>query len=490
MWHILGRFYRSLYARIVFIYLTSMIVLSLATVLVAVDQYDQLGREWLQRAQIGMARHLTNTMREPLSHGAASDEASAAARRLMTINPSLSLYVLDERGRVVGAYGDDQCGLGERVDRAAIDELLSDMPMLPVYATMPCRGDQGVFSVAPIVFGTAHSPGYLFVQLEANTRISMSEIWQTSSISRTLLITGCVALALTIAVGLLLFALLTRRFSKVTRAVQRFARGDHHQRIPDLIDDEIGRVGRAFNDMASTIEAQVNALRENDRQRRELVANLSHEFRTPLTSLHGYARQLGQRQLPDGSRECLEAIRLNVERLTRLAKQLSQMSRSDISDRLLCFEHFSLAELANDIVSKFRPRAEENGIALEVHNEADMAQVSADLELIDHALTNLVDNALFATNKGEQVTIRIRRFDGNRLKIGVRDTGIGMTADEIPLVSQRFYRTANSRKRGEGSGLGLAIVSDVLQRHESGLVIESRPGKGSCAWFTLPSANP
>src|SRR5699024_856004 len=111
-------------------------------------------------------------------------------------------------------------------------------------------------------------------------------------IVRSLLFAGIGALVLAAIVGLLLFALLTRPFSRLTRAVQRFADGDHSQRIPVRTDNEINSTARAFNDMAATIEAQVAALHENDRQRRELVANLSHDFRTPLTALRGYAEQL------------------------------------------------------------------------------------------------------------------------------------------------------------------------------------------------------
>ncbi|CAD5260346.1 MULTISPECIES: sensor histidine kinase [Halomonadaceae] len=482
----LRRTYRSLFARIVFVYLVSMIALSTTTTLVAVDQFNQLGREWLQRNEIDMAHHLTRVLQDSLDDGVDAPSTRAAVEQVMTINPALSLYALDTDGTVVGAYGPDRCGLGRRIDRGAIDELLSDMPMLPVYADMPCRGDEGVFSVAPITYGPQQQSGYLMVQLEANTDVSMANIWQTSSISRTLLIAGCVALALTLAVGLALFAFLTRRFSRLTRTVQHFAEGDYRQRSPESIDDEIGRLGRAFNDMAATIEAQVEALHDTDRQRRELIANLSHEFRTPMTSLLGYAKQLDRRPLDDETRSGLDAIRANVERLAQLADQLSQMSRANIAGRPLCPSTFSFAELANDILGKFHPRALEKGIELRVENQAAIAEVSADIELIDHALTNMVDNAITATNTGGTVSIRILEFDDTRLKIGVRDTGVGIPEKEIPLISQRFYRTTIGRERGEGTGLGLAIVSEVLKRHESQLVIESKPGKGTCIWFTLP----
>ncbi|WP_110657210.1 sensor histidine kinase [Salinicola halimionae] len=486
---VLRRTYRSLYARIALIYLASLIAMSLATAWIAVGQFDQLGREWLQRSQLDLAKNLATVMQTPLEQGADSAAAHRAAERIMSINPALSVFTLDEHGLVVAAYNARGCGLGANIDTAPIHQLLSSTPMLPVYAQMPCRDNDNVFSAARVTLGADHAPGYLYVSLEADTHMSMVGMWQTSSISRSLVIAGSVALALASGVGLLLFALLTRRFSRLTRAVQRFAAGDYAQRIESSMDDEIGRAGYAFNDMAATIEAQLDALSENDRQRREMIANLSHEFRTPLTSLRGYAQQLGNDMSPTDlkHREQLSAIFANVDRLTRLANQLSLLARVDVSDRPLNREPFSIHELANDIVGKFRPRAEAASISLVVTSEAGLALVSADLELIDRALTNLVDNALSATNAGGDVTLSISR-ESPGLQICVTDTGIGLAKEEIPLITQRFYRTAGSRGRGEGNGLGLAIVAEILRRHDTRLVIDSQRGEGTRCRFTLSSA--
>jgi len=485
----LGRIYRSLYARIALIYLASLIAMSLTTAWIAVGQFDQLGREWLQRSQLDLAKNLAAVMQAPLEHGADSVQAHSAAARIMSINPALSVFTLDEQGEVVAAYNDRGCGLGVDIDTAPIQQLLSSTPMLPVYAQMPCRDNDNVFSAARVTLGAEHVPGYLYVSLEADTHMSMVGMWQTSSISRSLLIAGVVALVLAGGVGLLLFALLTRRFSRLTRAVHRFAGGNYGQRIESSMDDEIGRAGRAFNDMAATIEAQFDALRENDSQRREMIANLSHEFRTPLTSLRGYAQQLSHDMASTDltHREALNAIFANVDRLTRLANQLSMLARIDVSDRPLKLEPFSVNELANDIVGKFQPRAESASISLAASSDAGLVMVNADLELIDRVLTNLVDNALSATDAGGHVTLSICSKSSD-VRICVKDTGIGLTKEEIPMITQRFYRTAGSRERGEGNGLGLAIVAEILRRHNTQLVIDSQPGIGTRFRFTLPSA--
>lgn len=482
--HAVARLCRSLYARLALVYLASLLLMSLATAWIAVSQFDHLGREWLQRNQIDLAAHLAPHFDTALAAGADSAATQQTAARIKRVNPSLAIYVLDRRGDVIGATGDERCALGKHIALRPIHRLLSNMPMLPVYARLPCQAGSNVFSVAPIRYGPHAAPGYLFVVLEADTHMSMVAMWQTSSISRSLMIAGLGALVLSAVVGLLLFALLTRRFSRLTRAVQRFANGDYAQRMRVGADDEIGRAARAFNDMAATLEAQVNALRENDRQRRELVANLSHDFRTPLTALRGYAEQL-RGDAKGLSAERLDALLANVARLTRLAEQLSLLSRIDIAERALHVEAFPLAELMHDIAGKFRPEAQARHLALDVQCSAPLP-VRADLELVDRALSNLVDNALHATDPDGRVQLSATR-DGARIIVTVADSGIGIPADEIALVTQRFYRTQTARGRGRGSGLGLAIVAEICARHDTRLQLQS-DNTGTRASFTLPAA--
>lgn len=485
----LARLWQSLYARIALVYLASLLLLSMSAAWIAVGQFDRLGREMEQRMQIDLAGHLAQVMAAPLSQGAGNAAAENAAQRILTINPSLSLYVLDKTGGVVGDYTDTGCKTLSRVDVDALSRMLKPAPMLPVFVGAPCTHQPSVFSVARVHYGESATPGYLLAILDTGPRMSMFAMLRTSSIARTLLIAGSLVLLVSGAVGLALFALLTHRFSALTHAVQRFADGDYGQRIDTRRADEIGRLGRAFNDMAATIEAQLEALRENDRQRRELVANLSHDFRTPLTSLQGYAEQLRARDdLPVETRnEHLGAILTNVERLTGLARQLSTLACVDAFGGPLCAEPFSIAELVQDVAGKFRPQAQKAHVALEVQCALQLPRVTADLALIDRALTNLIDNAVHATPAGGMVCVRVRRR-GNHVVLCVVDTGIGLSAEEVPLVTQRFYRTAAGRAASEGSGLGLAIVKEICERHGCRLRIDSTPGAGTHIRFELPVA--
>lgn len=482
------RLSRSLYARIALIYLASLLLLSVAAAWIAVSQFGQLTQEMQQRMQLGLAQNLADVLKAPLLHDDQPGKLQQATQQLLSINPSLSLYLLDASGRVINDFNPHESNHSDctnaGVDLPRLQSLLQKGAMLPVLIPAPCTHQDNIFSVAQVHYGASQQPGYLLVLLGGDHRMSMFSMLRTSSITHTFILAGILALLISAAAGLFLFSLLTRRFSQLTHAVQGFAQGNHQQRITPIHDDELGRLGQAFNDMAATIEVQLDALRENDRQRRQLVAGLSHDFRTPLTSLRGFAERLQAGAPADAA--SLDAIIANTRRLTQLASQLSTLARVDAHEDELHLETFSLAELAQDIIGKFQPQAQTAGVDLMVDAQPGI-QVRADLALIDRALTNLVDNALRATDPGGSVQLSVQTEDGTA-RISVSDTGIGLASDDIPLITQRFYRTQSGRERGDGSGLGLAIVAEVCARHDTRLVIHSQVGQGTSMSFQLELA--
>lgn len=476
---------RSLYARIVLVFLASLLLLSVAAAWIAISQFGQLTQEMQQRMQLGLAQNIATVLHAPLAQGVASKEVQQSVQQVLSINPSLSLYLLDASGRVIGNFTDAACPPNAQVNLQPLTKLLHQQAMLPLRLAAPCSHQDSIFSVAPLNYGAEQQPGYLLVLLGGDHHMSMFAMLRTSSITHTLILSGLLALIVSGILGLLLFALLTRRFTYLTRAVQRFADGDYQQRIPPSHDDEIGRLGQVFNHLAATIETQLDALRENDRQRRQLITGLSHDFRTPLTSLRGFAERLHAGTPPDD--DALNAILANTQRLTQLAGQLSALARVDTYEEALSLEPFSLAELAYDVAGKFAPQAQAAGVTLKVDAQPGTTRVLADLALIDRALANLIDNALHATPAGGEIELKVHA-QGKQADISVTDTGVGLATEEIPLVTQRFYRTPAGRARSDGSGLGLAIVAEVCAHHGTRLNIHSQPGCGTRMSFQLPLA--
>lgn len=482
---------RSLLARIALAYLVSLLLLSAATAWFALNRAGEFRRELQQRVNLNLAKTLSMTISPTLVHGVESDAARSAAQHILAINPSLSLYVLDIKGRVIAAYNKTGCGLGARVLLGPVHELLDrNHRMFPVFSINPCSNQPNVFSVARVQYG-ADQPGFLYVALTSQPDESMSSMLRTSYVLRGILTAGGIALLLAGAVGLAWFALLTRRFRTLTHNVERFAAGDFAQRAESPKDDEIGQLAQAFNNMANTIEAQLQALQETDRQRRDLVTNLSHDFRTPLTSLRGHAEQLREsleHSANSTSRnEHWQAIFNNVDRLTQLAKQLSLLTRLDAYEQPLRIEPFSLRELIQDVLQKFEPQALKQQITLRDFCASDLPMVPADIALIERLLSNLIDNALRATAVGGHIEIKASR-DKDAVVVSVADDGCGIAADELPLISQRFYRTRSSRTSDrDGSGLGLSIVHEIVEQHGGELSIKSMLGNGTLVRVLLPT---
>lgn len=445
-----------------------------------------------QRLQHDLAAHLADELAPALRHGARGAPVKAAARRLRAINPSLELYLLDARGNLVAYLMGRKPLARKHVAVAPIRAFLAGEAPLPIRGDDPSEPvARKIFSAAPVAIGPPrdgrYRHGYLYVILHGMPYASQASMLHESYIVRTGAATLAIAVAFAAVVGLLLFALLTRRFRRLTATVTRFKEGAYDERVRDTADDEIGRLGRAFNDMAATIEAQVQALERTDATRRELVANVSHDLRTPLTSLRGYAERLQAR--PDASaadtRQWLDSILHNADRLERLVRELSLLSRLDARQLEPSFESFPMTELVQDVLVKFKPGADAAGVSLKADYDSALPPVRADLGLVERALSNLVDNAVRNTAVGGKVRVTLEPEDG-RVRVTVTDTGRGIPENELALVTQRFYRTAASRAGDGGSGLGLSIASEIAALHGSRLTLTSRVGVGTRVSFSLP----
>ena len=483
------RLLRSLYGRISMLYLVLSLVLVLLCAWVTVQHFGLFSNALEQKLNRDLAATVTKEMSDSLAAGAYKQAVADMAHHLTMLRPASELYVLDGTGRILAHSPADSLIAREQVALGPIRRFLGEDPSFPIWGDYPCSvAEQKVFSAAPAPLAGGQQ-GYMYVILRGKAAGSAASMLQDSYIARTLLLSLLLALAVTAVVGLVLFALLTKRFRTLTEAVRRFTSGDHAQRASVTRDDEVGDLGRAFNEMADTITAQMEALRKTDAARRDLVASLSHDFRTPLTSLRGHAEQLLARSArSDDERTRLRAILHGVDRLERLATHLHDLSRLDAQQVAPRFELFSLAELAHDIAIKFQPEADARGVTLHGDIDPDVPPVRADIGLIERLISNLVDNALRYTAPPGDVRLSVEAVpDG--VQVIVADTGCGIPADQVPLVTQRFFQVRRDEASArDGSGLGLSIAEEVAQLHDTTLAIESRVDHGTTISFTLPAA--
>ena len=243
--------------------------------------------------------------------------------------------------------------------------------------------------------GTA--TGYVYVILGGEQYDASLRMIRESYYLRAGLVAFLLAVLATLLVGLSLFFLLTRRLSSLADAVRGFERGELGRRVAVRGRDELGALGRSFNEMAATIEANVEKLRLAERMRRDLIGNISHDLRRPLTSVQGYLETMALKdaQLSPEERQRYLAISLrNMASLQRLVEELFELARLDARQVTVRPERLQIAELAQDVALKLAPRAQDTGVSITVEPEGDLPLVSCDVGLIERVLTNLVENAV------------------------------------------------------------------------------------------------
>jgi signal transduction histidine kinase len=253
--------------------------------------------------------------------------------------------------------------------------------------------------------------------------------------------------------------------------------------------DEIDELGRTFREMSERIIQQVRQLQHADASRRELVANVSHDLRTPLASLQGYLETLSLKNDSLDKAEQQHYIDIafkHSQRLGKLISELFELSMLDSNINNLHFEPFSMTELVHDVAQKFQLAANEKQITLDADIPPQSPFVKADIALIERVLENLIDNAIKYTHSGGVVKLGVHDNDG-QVMISIEDNGPGIPESDIPHIFDRFYRVDKSREESQnGTGLGLAITKRILQLHDSAVDVESIMDQGTKFMFPLP----
>jgi two-component system OmpR family sensor kinase len=289
-----------------------------------------------------------------------------------------------------------------------------------------------------------------------------------------------VVLALAAVSGLLLARRALRPVSETADAVKRISDRNLHERLPEPdTRDEIDRLIKVLNELLRRLDQAF------DTQRR-FTSDASHEIGTPLTVLKGTTEvALLQQHTPQEYEAILRSNLEEIERLSKLTSNLLLLARSDAGEPQITKDIISLDEQVSSVVSRVLPQAEERRIELDMSKAAPVF-VEADAVALQQITLNLINNALRYTEPGGHVRINVFREDGTA-RVEVADTGVGISAEDLPRIFDRFYR-ANSARRQEptGSGLGLSICQTLAEAHGGRIEVESQPGNGSRFTLVLP----
>jgi len=411
---------------------------------------------------------------------------------LMVVNPSIELYLLDPNGKII-----DHAAPAERIKRSQVD-LQPIQQFLSGDAMFPLSGDDPRDAQRAKVFSAARIPasgplqGYLYIILGGEHYAGMVELLRDSYIFRSSSQVLLAALIIALLAGLLVFALLTQRLRRLTQDIRAYSEREKPaytgQADTPAGSDEIVCLEQAYRQMATRIDQQLQELQQTDNLRRELVTNISHDLRTPLTTLQGYLETLALKNpaLSEADRkQYLHTAIRHCNHLTELVDELFELARLDSCDRISYSEPFSLSELVHDIVQKYHLKAGERGINLAIETGDAAPMVYGDIGMLERVLENLIDNALRHTADNGRVSITLNP-QGDHVTVRVTDTGCGIPADKLKHVFDRFYRAGNSLPdNGQHAGLGLAIARRIVELHGSHIEVSSEEGKGTEFSFSI-----
>jgi signal transduction histidine kinase len=511
--------------------LAGLLLLFAAVVAVLGRQlYSENEQEASQRLSRGLAQHIVDHWPQMAASGAGlgeqveeqtnSAQRQAVLNMLMVVNPGVQVYVLNSQGTVAHYIGEPGMVRQAQVAMAPVHAFLAgaDLPLRgtdPMAA--PGQGVLRIFSAAMFAprAGQTQAPGYLYVVLDGRARdlvagqVSPWRGWRTAAW------VAALGLLATWAVGAFALRRLGLPLQRVAAAMRDYSlrhSADHvtvkasaaHTEpnaltTAPLLGDEVQAIEHAFAGLTDRIDTQAAREREHAAAHREMMAGVAHDLRTPLTALHGHLEAMSQTTAPastaaPASHERLLAAALSQSnKLRRLTQQLFELAALNASDDVLHRERFSLDELVTDAVQKF-------DLARPVHlapritlwgDAPGRLELDGDLQLIERALTNLIDNAMRHAPGSEPVRVSLRR-EGERAVIWVEDTGPGLPGDVVQRlqsgqsVRQPPPRRATTATNGGIGGLGLAIAQRVAVLHGGSLSPLPAPGGGTRLCLALP----
>ncbi|MEL6668142.1 MAG: HAMP domain-containing sensor histidine kinase [Bacteroidota bacterium] len=422
-----------------------------------------------------------------------TSEVQEIMHSMMVINPSVEVYLLDPEGEIITYVAPYKKVVLDRVNLAPLKEFIGanpeDRPFIK--GDDPRKpGREKIFSAAEMRDEAGILKGYAYIILASEEQTAVVSYLQGSYMFRLGKNLFFISLLAASIIGLFALWYLTRNLRRVTETVSRFKAGDYSARIPDQRRGDFKELANTFNDMAGTIESNIDELKSVEKLRRELIANVSHDLRTPLAIIRGYVEtmQMKNSDLSEEERgEYLQTVLNSTEKLSGLIEQLFEYSKLEAKQIEPDLQAFQLSELAQDVANKFAMLAKEKEVTVELDAPEHLPLIFADLGLVERVLNNLMDNAIKFTPHGGSVRLTMHS-NNDSVEVSVADSGPGIPEEDQAHIFDRYkkaYRTSGG-KANQGAGLGLAIVKKILELHNQSIQVKSQVREGTTFIFNLP----
>lgn len=483
------KFFSSLYWKISAAFLLILIILSAAYLYIALYTAEMYFVEANQKLDSKIAPHIASE-NKCFVNGKANNEAlKNVFNNVMIINPSLEVYLLDKNGKILTFYAPNKKIILEKVPLEPIKRFIDDKGEKFILGADPKNKNiRKAFSAAAI-YENQKLMGYIYVILGSEEFENTANLILGSYILRLGVKTMAITLIAAVIISLISLGFITRNLRKMIIVIRDFKNGNLNARIKMKEKGELSEFADSFNEMADTIVSNIKEMKTMDNLRRELVANVSHDLRTPLSTIQGYIETILIKadDLSDEDRKkYMNIIFSSTGRLKKLIEELFELSKLEAREIKPNFEAFSIAELVQDIQQKNIIFAEEKNIELQLNFSFNLPMVYADIGMIEKVIQNLIDNSLKFTPPNGKIIISLNHLK-DVIVVKINDNGIGINSDELPHIFDRYNQgNRNRSNKKEGLGLGLAIVKKILEVQNLDIKAETSKVEGTTFSFALP----
>lgn len=473
--------FKTLFSRMLVTYLAMTLLL---LVLLGVTLGGMFRSQYIDEKESKLRREAEEINTTIYSKYTDSDKRSVARDQLYTIvrkyDALLQLYFTDQTLGRVSFMAEESVNKWEPVNDVDITQAaetiieggtgesvttekyssVSDIPMLTLQR--------------PITDADGNIIGAMFFHVDmSRTNASIRQVYMD------VLLSALVAVLLAFLGVSYITNRMTKPIAAMNNTVKRFSKGDFEARVAVSGGDEVAELGQSFNDMAN----EINALEQS---RRSFVANVSHELRSPLTSMRGFLEAIQDGTIPgEEQAKYLDIVINECKRMTGMVNDLLDLARIESGAYELKLEQFDINELVIRTLLTFEARVNARHIDVVMDFESDRTMVEADQQQIAQVIRNLVDNAIKFSPEGGKLTLCIKK-DRGKAVVSVRDEGAGIAPEDLPYVFDRFYKGEKAHTpSGTSTGLGLSIVKRIVEQHNETITVESPPGSGACFTFTV-----
>lgn len=435
-----------------------------------------------------IAKHLAS-FTQPIRNGQPDTSVTHdIIHSTMVANPSVEVYLLDTSGNITDFVVPDTAVQLRSVNIDNVKKWLAvQQGERPLGDNPKQPGEPSIFSAAPI-YEKGQLAGYVYTVLASEKQREILNALNNHLYSRLMLYILFAALAVAAIVGMVTYFMITGSVRKVANVVKRFKEGDYSARIEEQGKGDLGTLTSTFNEMADVIVNNIEKITATDKFRQELIANVSHDLRTPLSIMQGYVETLMMKknELPESDRnKYLQIVLDSSAKLSRLVEELFQYAKLEANLIVPQKESFLINELVSDIFAAYQLKAKQRNIQLGLEASSNLPPVFADLALTERVFQNLLDNAFTHTPDGGKIIVELSVVNSG-IRVQVIDTGKGIALEDQAFVFERYKQMGNVLASKKGMGIGLAIVKKILELHQVRIEVNSYPGKGTAFNFVMP----